>query len=339
MIDLYSDTVTKPTPGMYAAMTSAALGDDQRGDDPTARAFEERAADVLGQPAALLLPTATMANQVAIRVGCTPASEVLCHETAHVFNFEGAGIAANSGAQVLTLAGERGAFSAETLRGALRPRDPHFPASALVVVENTSNLGGGAVWPDEQFDAVAEVCKRRQLWLHLDGARLFNAAVARGVAVKRWSSVVDSVQVCFSKGLGCAFGAVLAGSDETIERARRVRQRMGGALRQAGVMAAAMDYALDYHVERLSEDHRRLLDLARALSAVSALELSVPETNILYFRHDRVAAGDFAARLRERGVWVSQVGERLRICTHLGIDDAAIRVAGRVIAELACQAS
>jgi threonine aldolase len=337
MIDLYSDTVTKPTAGMYRAMTEAELGDDQRGDDHTARALEERVATLLGQPAALILPTATMANQIAIVLQCRPGAEVICHRSAHVYNFEAGGVAANAGAQVFALDGPRGTFTSGDLERAVRPRDPHFSRSSLVVVENTSNVGGGTIWPDDAFENVVACCKRLGLSLHVDGARLFNAAVARNRSPSWWSSRADSAQLCFSKGLGCPFGATLAGSKDLIEAAKDVRQRLGGALRQAGVMAGAMNYALDHHVDRLSEDHERLERIASALAKLDVLELQPYETNILYFSHRSIDAATFAARLAEHGVWVSQVAGRLRLCTHLGIDDDATKRAIALIGAAACK--
>jgi threonine aldolase len=322
MIDLYSDTATLPTDGMWAAMRIAQLGDEQRGTDPTVVAVEARVASLLGKEAALLVPSATMANQVAFTVHCQHGSEVLCHETAHVYHFEGGGLATNARAQAVPLSGERGVFSGEILRAALRPEDPHFPKSQVVVVENTSNLAGGTVWAPEAYAEVVAVCREHQLKLHLDGARLFNAAVAHGIPVTAWSRDADSVQVCFSKGLGCPFGAILAGSREFIHRARRVRQSFGGALRQAGIVAAAIMYALDNHVDRLLDDHRRLAHLASALSDYPGLEVLAPETNLLYFRSRRIANNDAIQALERAGVLVSAVGPWLRACTHLGVTDA-----------------
>ncbi len=336
MIDLYSDTVTKPTAGMYAAICDAPLGDHQRGDDQTARAFEERIAETLGQPAAIVLPSATMANQIAVMIHCRPGAEVLCDRGAHVYNFEGGGIAANAGAQVRPLDSVRGVFSGRQVAEAVRPNDPHFGATSLVVIENTSNMGGGTVWSDEAFDGVVATAAELGLGVHVDGARLFNAAVAKACDVTRWSEPVDTVQVCFSKGLGCPFGAVLAASVDLIGQARDLRQRLGGSLRQAGVMAAAMNYALDNHVQRLAEDHARLATIARALSEVDTLELDHYETNILYFTHRTLEAVRFADLLRARGVWVSTATGKLRLCTHLGITDADVQQAIRVIREVAC---
>jgi threonine aldolase len=325
VVDLFSDTATQPTRGMREAMITAPLGDEQRRTDPTVQKLEERMATLLGKERAVLMPSATMANQIGVALHCAPGDEVLCHRTAHVINSEGGGLAANSGVQIVALPGERGIFEADTLRSALRIDDPHQPNSRAVVVENTSNGGGGSVWPDAAFLSVAELCQERGLALHVDGARLFNAAVARGVSPAHWGRHAASVQVCFSKGLGCPFGAVLA-IDATQERqARRIKQRLGGALRQAGMVAAAMLYALDHHVERLAEDHRRAAQLAAALGRFEALEVPAVETNIVYFRVRQGTASELAARLKEGGVLVSHMGaDRLRACTHLGISDAAL---------------
>lgn len=329
MIDLYSDTATQPTEGMWAAMRGARLGDEQRGTDPTLLELEGRAAELLGHEAAVFVPSATMANQIAFTVHCHHGAEVLCHESAHVYHFEGGGLATNARAQVVTLPGPRGVFSGETLSAALRTDDPHFAKSRVVVVENTSNLGGGTVWALSDYEPIVAVCRERGLKLHLDGARLFNAAVAHGCSVDAWSRDADSVQVCFSKGLGCPFGAVLAGSAEFVRRARRVKQSFGGALRQSGFIAGGILYALDHHVERLRDDHRRLTQLATNLSDYPGLEVLAPETNLLYFRSRRIANADALAALERAGVLVGAVGPWLRACTHLGISDTDIARATR----------
>lgn len=321
MIDLFSDTVTKPSKGMLAAMAAAEVGDDPRGDDPTARALEERAATLLAKAAALILPTATMANQIAVLAQAAPGSEVLCHKHAHILNFEAGGLAANAGVQGIGLEGPRGVFTGGDVLAARRPQHAHYANTALVVVENTANVGAGHVWPDADFRSVVDACASSGLRLHLDGARLFNAAVACGREVSYWSAPADSVQICFSKGLGCPFGAVLAGSVELIARCRRLRQRLGGAMRQTGVLAAAMNYALDNNVERLADDHRRLAQIADALAGEPELALLSHETNMLYFRHQHHGAEAFAAALKAAGVWVSQIGDALRICTHKDISD------------------
>lgn len=327
MIDLFSDTATQPTEGMWQAMRTAALGDEQRRNDPTVNQLEERVAKLLGQEAALLLPTATMANQVALTVHCEHGTEVICHELSHVYNAEGGGMATNARAQAVPIKGEQGMFDGRAILAAMRPDDPHYPRSRVVVVENTCNLAGGIVWKDECFTDVVRTCAEHNLRLHLDGARLFNAAIAKGCGVEHWSARADSVQVCFSKGLGCPFGAILAGSERFVRSARRVKQSFGGALRQAGVIAGAMLYALDHHVARLADDHRRLQHLASALRLHPQLSLSPYDTNILYFTDSTRPADALKMTLEKHGVCVSQVGSRLRICTHLGIADSDIDAA------------
>lgn len=325
IVDLFSDTATQPTPGMLSAMVAAPLGDEQRRSDPTVRRLEERIAEIVGKERAVLFPSATMANQAAIALHCAPGDEVLCHRTAHVVNSEGGGLAANSGVQIMALAGERGIFDADTLRAGLRIDDPHQPRSRAVVVENTSNGGGGSVWPDAAFSGVVKVCAERGLDLHVDGARIFNAAVKRGVTPAHWGRHASSVQVCFSKGLGCPFGAVLAVDAAREGQVRRIKQRLGGALRQAGIVAGAMLYALDHHVERLAEDHARAERLGDALRRLDGLEVPPVETNIVYFRYLRGPAAELVSRLKDRGVLVSPAGpDRLRACTHLGISDAGL---------------
>jgi threonine aldolase len=340
-IDLRSDTTTKPSAGMLRAMASARLGDEQRRDDPTVNLLQARMAELLGQPAALLFPTATMANQIAIAVQCRPADEILCHPTAHVYNFEGGGLARNAQVQVRTLVGDRGQFSAQQIDDSLLPDDPHFARTRLVVVENTSNVGGGSVWPVATIDAVAERCQRHGLALHLDGARLFNAAISLGVPPSAWSARASSAQVCFSKGLGCPFGAILAGSSELIEAARRMKQSLGGALRQAGVIAGAMLYALDHNVDRLALDHEHAQRLAAGLSDFEGIDVEPVETNLVYFnltQTERVA--EFIAALEGRGVGVHHFAAgRMRACTHLDVDraevDRALVAIGETLNQLA----
>lgn len=324
MIDLFSDTATQPSEGMWQAMRTARLGDEQRGTDPTVTRLEHRMAHLLGQEAALLMPTATMANQVALTVHCGHGAEVICHQLSHVYHAEGGGIATNARAQVRLIDSDDGTFDGQALRDAVRPDDPHYPRSTVVVVENTCNLAGGTVWHERPFREVVRTCRELDMRLHLDGARLFNASVAVGQGVAHWAALVDSVQVCFSKGLGCPFGAILAGPERFVREARRVKQTFGGALRQAGIVAAAMLYALDNNVDRLVEDHRRLQQLATELGQFPQLTLSRHETNILYFSHATRPPQELREQLEKHGVCVSQSGRRLRICTHLGIQDSDV---------------
>ncbi|MEN9577877.1 MAG: L-allo-threonine aldolase [Pseudomonadota bacterium] len=316
-------------------MVTAPLGDEQRRDDPSVNRLEAEVAELLGKEAAVLVPSATLANQIAVALLAPPGSEVLCHENSHVYNFEGGGIAANSGAQVRPLAGPNGIFDGDAVVASLRQPDPHFARARLVVIENTNNQGGGSIWPEESFASVVKSCSAHSLYLHLDGARLFNAAVKRGVAVEHWGRHVDTVQLCFSKGLGCPFGAILAGSKPLIAEARFVKQRMGGALRQAGIIAGAMLHALHHHIERLSHDHDRLQRLAELLSESGHFELWSHETNILYFRPKTGDCSQFARSAQQSGVQLSHLGGRLRACTHLGITDQNITEAAAILCRLA----
>jgi threonine aldolase len=329
-VDLRSDTVTRPTPGMRRAIAEAEVGDDVFGDDPTVKALEERIADLLGKEAALFLPSGTMANEVAVAAHTERGDEVLLEENSHVFLYEGGGPALLSGVQLRPLPGDRGLPDRETVLAALRPRDPHFPRSRLLVLENTHNRAGGRVLPLESLEGLCRAVTERGLRTHLDGARLWNAAVATGIPESRWAAPFDSVSVCLSKGLGAPVGSVLAGPAAFIDLARHYRKRFGGGMRQVGLLAAAGLYALDHHRERLAEDHRRAAALASALEACPGLSVDAGgvETNIVLA--DVTPSGRDAAwwvkRLRAHGVLVVAMGPRtLRCVTHLDVDDEGLR--------------
>jgi threonine aldolase len=324
---------------MRRAMAEAELGDEQRFLDPTVNRVEARVAILLGKERAVLLPSATMANQIALTLHCALGGEVLCHQSAHVYNYEAGGLAFNARAQVVALGGDGGFFDGHAVRAATRSLELHLPRSRAVVVENTTNAPGGRVWPDEMFDSVVAAARDLDLRLHLDGARLWNAAVAHGVDVSRWSSVVDTVSVCFSKGLGCPFGAILAGDEATMYEARRLKQAMGGALRQAGIVAACMEYALDHHVQRLTQDHERARRLASSLAGCETLSVAAPETNMVFLDPLHTPAGSFVRALEAEGVLASVVQGRVRLCTHLGIDDDAVQSAASVILRVASRDS
>lgn len=326
-VDLISDTATRPVPAMLEAMARAPLGDEQKGEDPTTKLLEERAAALLGTEAALFLPSATLANQIALALHCGPGDEVVCHRTAHIYNYETGGTAVTARAQVQPLDGERGFFSAGDVERVSRTDDPHLPKTAVVVIENTSNGGGGGVWPDALFDGVADLCDARGIPLHIDGARLMNASVKAGVGPSRWGRRAKTVQLCFSKGLGCPFGAVLGLPAADWSEARRWKQRLGGALRQSGIVTGAMLYALDHHVERLQDDHDRAARLSAGLAELDGVVAEPVETNLVFFRvpSARMSAKDFCARLLERGVRMGPVThDRVRACLHLDVDDSDI---------------
>ncbi|MEQ1505066.1 MAG: GntG family PLP-dependent aldolase [Myxococcota bacterium] len=318
-IDLRSDTVTQPTPAMKAAMIEAPLGDDVLGDDPTVHALEARCAALAGKEAAVFVPSGTMANLIAIAVHTRPGDEVLLHQDAHPFHYEGGGGAAFAGVQLRTLPGPAGVIDPSDVAAGIRPDDEHAPRSALLTVEDTHNRGGGRIQPLDNTDALCAVARAHQLRTHLDGARVWNAVVATGVPLTRRARDFDTVSMCFSKGLGTPAGSVLCGSASMIREARRLRKRLGGGMRQSGMLAAAALHALDHHVERLADDHRRAKALAAGLSA-AGFDVAAPDTNIVPVPTPHAPA--FVARLAERGVVCFPIGpDRLRLVVHLGIGD------------------
>jgi threonine aldolase len=331
MIDLRSDTVTKPTPAMRRAIAEAEVGDDVFRDDPTVMELERRVASHLGKEAGLFVASGTMGNQIAVAVHTRPGDEVLLEERSHVFLYEAGAPAVISGVQVRTLPGRDGLVTADTLRASLRPRDVHFCESRLLVFENTHNRAGGRVLPIDGMRATAELAREWGLCVHLDGARLWNASIATGIPEARYAALCDSVSVCFSKGMGAPVGSVLCGSAEFIERGRHVRKRMGGGMRQAGILAAAGLYALDHHRDRLAEDHRRARRLAIILSEMEALEIdpATVETNIIVIGIRIGVPERWCEAMARRGVRIVPFGPgALRAVTHLDVDDEAIRIAG-----------
>lgn len=330
-IDLRSDTVTQPTPPMRDAMASAPLGDDVLGDDPTVQALETKAAEMLDKEAALFVPSGTMSNAVAIRTHTQPGDEIVTEATSHIYVYEGGGYAALSGCSVALVRGERGLMAPDKVARAIRKADgsmSHFPNGSLVCVENTSNRGGGTVYPQESLDAIAAIAKENDCATHLDGARLFNAAVASGTDPARMVRDYDTISVCLSKGLGAPVGSVLVGSHDLIARAHRWRKLFGGGMRQAGMLAAAGIHALDHHVARLADDHRRARQLAEAIDAMDGftIDLATVETNMAYITTTAGAvADDVVAMLAEHGVDLMALGpDMLRVVTHLHLTDADI---------------
>ena len=336
-INLYSDTQSKPTPAMKAAMMEAEVGDEQAGTDPTINELCERMAAFLGKEAAVFMPSGTMCNQIAIITQCRPGDEILAHETAHILTSEGSGAAALAGAQITGLKGERGQFSLDTLKGAIRSKSRHSPPQRMVEVEQTANSGGGTVWKLDDLNAIADFAHEQGMVTHMDGARLTNATVAAGIAPSDMVAGYDTVWLDFTKGLGAPLGAVLAGSSAVIGQAWRWKQRMGGALRQGGICAAACLYSLDHHVERLAEDHTNAKALARGLAQIPGIVVEMPETNLVFF--DTTGTGIDAttlnARCREFGVGFNINKQwRARACTHLDISAADIETAIQVIREV-----
>jgi threonine aldolase len=326
-IDFRSDTVTKPTPAMRRAMAEAEVGDDVYGEDPTVNRLEERVAERLGLEAALFVPSGTQANQIAMGLHCRQGDEVITEAGSHILQYEGGAVSALWGIQPQPLPGEHGLLTPEQVGAAARGENVHAPRSRLLSLENTHNRGGGTVWPLERFQAVVEVARKAGLAVHLDGARLFNAQVATGTPAASWAKLTDTTSVCFSKGLGAPVGSALAGSAALIREARRLRKRLGGGMRQAGILAAAALHALEHHVERLAEDHahtRRLAAGLAELAGVKGVDPSRVETNILLVEFTRPAS-ELVSRLASLGVLLNATGPySARLVCHLDVSAADI---------------
>ena len=326
-VNLYSDTQTRPTPAMKQAMMEAETGDEQSGLDPTINELCDRMAALMGTEAAVFLPSGTMCNQIAIRVHCTQGDAILAHKTAHILTSEGGGVGALTGAQIMGLEGEGGIFAPETLEAAIWQPSRNAPPLTLTAVEQTANLGGGTVWPLAQLRRVAEIAHAHGMKTHMDGARLLNATVAAGIAPSEMVKGYDSVWLDFTKGLGAPLGAVLCGSAAFIDIAWRWKQRLGGALRQGGMNAAACLYSLDHHVDRLAEDHANATTLAEGLAKIPGLKVQPPQTNLVFFDTSGTGktAPELAKTLRHQGVLISVMGaHRMRACTHLDVSSQQV---------------
>jgi len=325
MIDLRSDTITRPTSGMKEAMLEAPVGDDVFGEDPTINALEEKAANYFGMESAIFCPSGTMTNQIAIRVHTAPHTEVICDEKSHIYLYEGGGIAYNSFASVRLLKGDRGRITAEMVQDNINnPDDIHAPISTLVSLENTMNKGGGCVYDYKEIEKISSLCKDKNLKLHLDGARLFNALVATDDDPKKYGRHFDTISICLSKGLGCPVGSLLVGDKASIKKARRVRKVLGGGMRQAGILAAAGIYALDHNIKRLEDDHQRAKIIAESLTGLNFVDSVMPvETNIVIFKlSNNVFAVDFVDKLKQIGILAVPFGKHdVRLVTHLDFDD------------------
>lgn len=338
LIDLRSDTVTKPTAAMRQAMAKAEVGDDVLGDDPTVIRLQEQIAAIMGKPAACFVPSGTMANQTAIRAATEPGDELIAHKDSHIIHYETGGPAALSGVMIRPLDGPNGLFDESDVASAVRPVSSHFAKSALLVVENTHNRGGGSVWPIKQIERVTLTAKSHGLKTHLDGARVWNACVATGLKPAEYAKHFDTVSCCFSKGLGTPAGSAVCGSVETIARVHRFRKMFGGAMRQAGVLAAACLHAIDHHRERLRDDHANATKLAKAVGNMPGLTIALPvETNMVFIDIDPKigTAQGVSERLKTNGVWMlSTSPQRLRAVCHLDVSSAMIDDAIRVIQEV-----
>jgi len=336
LINLYSDTQTRPTPAMRRAMAEAPVGDEQKGEDPSVNRLCAMTAELVGKEDAVFLPSGTMCNEVAILVHCRMGDEIIADKTAHIINSEAGGPAALAGALIRPLEGLRGVYTADQAQAAVRANSRYAPTTSMIAVEQTSNFGGGTVWPLETIRAIAEVARRHELALHMDGARLMNACVASGVAAADYAAPFDSLWIDLSKGLGCPVGGVLAGSGDFIARAWRWKQRLGGAMRQAGIIAAAGVYALENNVERLAEDHANARLFADRLAEVPgiAVEPDAVETNIVFFDvgGTGLTADQVAERLADHGVRIGPMGEDLmRAVTHLDVTTEQVAEAAAAV--------
>ena len=336
MIDLYSDTLTKPTPAMRRAMAEAEVADEQRREDPTTNRLQQTVADLLGKEAAVFLPSGAMCNAIAVKTHTQPGDAIVCDRYAHVYRSEFGGAALLSGVTTEPIDGNRGIFTVEQLEAAINRFGAYGATPSLVCVEQTHNYGGGTIWPLEQLHAVCNAAHARGLKTHMDGARLLNASIATGISARDYAAMCDSVWIDMSKGLGCPVGAVLAGTKEFIDRAWRWKHAFGGAMRQSGILAAAGLYALGHHVQRLADDHANARRLAEGLSAIPGVRLdppAIPETNIVFF--DTTGAGispaDFVPRLLKVGVRMGHISRRLRAVTHLDVSRKDIERAIEIV--------
>lgn len=320
-IDLRSDTVTKPTPGMLQAMMAAKVGDDVYKEDPTVNELENRLAKMFGKPKALFFPTGSMANQTAIKLHTNPGDQLICDKYAHIYNYEGGGASFNSGVSCKLVDGHRGMFTAQQVEASINPPDfYHSPLTKLVEVENTTNKGGGACWDFEELIKIKQVCLKHNLGYHLDGARLWNALVAKNETPKQYGELFQTISVCLSKGLGCPVGSVLIGDEDIMQNAIRIRKILGGGMRQVGYLAAAGLYALDHHLERLKEDHNKAKDIGKTLEKQQWIKKAEPiETNIVIFElNDDINETAFLNKLKDKQIYIISMGSnKLRMVTHL----------------------
>ena len=340
VIDLRSDTATRPTAAMRAAMAGAEVGDDVLAEDPSINRLQQRIAAMLGKEAALFVPSGTMSNQIGVRIHCRPGDEIILEESAHIYAYEQGGVAQLSGCATRTVKGDYGVFTLAQVQDLVHPDNCHYTRSRLLCIENTSNRGGGRVWPLERIRELCDWAHSAGLATHLDGARLFNAVVATGISAAEWCKSFDTVSVCFSKGLGAPVGSAICGTRHHIDEAVRIRKVFGGGMRQAGIIAAGALYALENHVDRMADDHRNAATFADLIRDVPGLRVDPErvETNIIYFNVDPKlgTAAEFAARLKARGLLVGPLyKQQIRAVTHLDVSEEQIERAGVIVREVA----
>jgi threonine aldolase len=328
IVDFRSDTVTRPTPGMLDAMRKAKVGDDVFSEDPSINELESMVSSLFGMEAAVFCPSGTMTNQIAIKCHTQPGDEVICDENSHIYQYEGGGIAFNAGASVKLLAGDLGRITAQQVLQSINPDDVHRARTSLVSLENTSNRGGGSCYDFEEIKKIRQVCDDRRLAFHLDGARLWNALVAKNESPRQYGEIFDSISVCLSKSLGCPVGSLLLGKADLIKKARRVRKVFGGGMRQAGFLAAAGIYAIEHHIGRLKDDHLHARQIAEAITAKKYARLVLPvETNIIIFElDDSMTAPEWVAKMKQYGIIGYAISpRRVRLVLHLDISPEMVK--------------
>jgi threonine aldolase len=337
IIDLRSDTVTRPTPAMLDYMLHAKVGDDVLGDDPTVIELESIMAKMFGKDDAIFCPSGTMTNQIAVKAHTQPGNEIICDATSHVYKFEAGGIGFNSGCSVRLVYGELGRMKPAQVLENLNPDNVHYPQTRLVVAENTSNMGGGSIYNFNDLEEISEICRHNNMVFHLDGARLFNALVETGGKTEDFGKLFDSISICFSKGLGAPIGSVLIADKDFIVKARRIRKVFGGGMRQSGYLAAAAIYAINNNINRLKEDHRRAKELASHLASMNyAAEVMPAQTNIIIFRlNNKYSQAEFLNLLKEKGLWAVGFGsDKIRLVTHMDFNDEMMEKAFMIFHEL-----
>ncbi len=325
MIDFRSDTVTKPSKEMLKSMSNAEIGDDVFNEDPSINKLQTLTAEMFGMEASLFCPSGTMTNQIALKVHTNPGEEILCHPFSHIYNYEGGGIAANSSCQVRLSEGDRGLTNSENLRKLINPDDVHAARTSLISLENTSNLGGGSCYESQEIERIKALSIEKNVGLHLDGARLFNALVAKKQSAEFYGQNFDSISICLSKGLGCPVGSLLLGNSDFIREAKRIRKRFGGGMRQAGYLAAAGIYALENNIDRLEEDHQKAQEIKTALENLDWVDsIQAVETNIIIFQLIESSKTDsFVNLMKSKGVLLIKMGSnKIRIVTHLDVSAA-----------------
>lgn len=335
MTDLRSDTVTRPTPEMLKAMMNAQVGDDVFNEDPSINKLEAIAAEMFGMEAGLFCPSGTMTNQIAIKLHTEPGDEIICHEYSHIYNYEGGGLAFNSGCQTRLLRGDRGFISPTDVEANIgNPDDVHAARTSLVSVENTVNKGGGSCYEMDLLEEIGAIARKHNLGYHIDGARIFNALVAKKQRAEEYGKIFDTISICLSKGLGCPVGSVLLGSKDMMKEGRRIRKKFGGGMRQAGYLAAAGIYALENHITRLEEDHAKAQTLKRALENCSWVDRIEPvETNIvIFYLKEGKDQKQFLEKLRDKGILAVGMGQgKLRFVTHLDVSQSQIKKVADVL--------